>query len=1368
MAFWVKDSPYWWSPVKELWVKVADNGPGAWQLVQSAWVKVASTGSSAWKKFYTITSLKPYSTVPVSIRTGSYSGTNVSGSYTYVGTKLWGNESVTGTNYWVNGPFTSTVYKWYWSTTNDGQNLNDTYETTDTLDSTYYDGNYIYFQVTKTNSRGLKGTEISSPAYVSLHVPTHGTNSFGLTTNAAQVGTPIGLAYSWKNSTGYGIDTTRSTIEWYRGYPYADKRNLIESKTYSQLIATSYGSDYYGVYNYTPTNADINNNIYVVSTAYNSYTDYPGNSPYVDMFYSDVIYTKPTINSQISVSKNSGYQTYGYSLSANTQTYTPTVDTVYWGWQYASSNTATTGRSFYHYLPITYIQVNDFGSDSTEGGTHTLTLRDVLDSATGNSVSLVGKYLRFYSIGQKGGAQSDVTYSDWVGPIYQVPTAISAGPSVSFAGPYNSSYAYIRATWNAVDSTGYTKDYTLQYKSGSSWIDLVTLTDAPVYVSTDSYLVPVGSQIFRVRTRNDDGINLYSPETTYVVTAAYSFAFGNYLYPNTNGQVGLDSGVSTVYPSYGRAIGVYPLDLAETTTGYYSDNRYFYIQFSGYQYQNVGTATYALRYQVKFDTLNPTYADILICNKGSSVPLTVTSPGLYNGSSAVSGLPGPYYIGTNTTYRIYMDGSTGSFGQSQAQIPSANFITDSLASGTADDGYHSILTATNQYQKNMLSVNSASVNSSGISVSFSGLNDYSTYNYELRTGSYNGSLWNSLSSQTANPLSIGGLVSGTRYYLTITPYNSLGQPGNVYQNFFDAPSLPQAFTTTSGSKGFPSGAVQSTSQPTGDRTVTVSWNSSANSAVYEVALQGSSDNATWSYVTIGGAQQTLDNSAYVMSGTSKTFTAPYYKYYRYTVRGRGSDYNLSNAAYSDYGSSTSLVWKNVDGTNPSAPTINSITPGTGSSYNTASATFTMTSSPGSNTIDWSQYSLDGSNWSNIYSGTINLSGLSASTGYYLYMRSLNYDGLYSVNTSQYFTTNAAPSYLTAPTPSSVSKSGSNFNVYFSGGSGPYYQTYWTAVSGVPTATTYDANGSSSPISVTNLTSPSMGTTYYFSVRSVSALTNTGTGTSTSLTISPWSSTQVSYYHPYVPTVSMSANSGITQIQATINWTSTNQSYAYVDGTYVGNVTTKTFTGLSADTPYSGTVTVYSTDGYSASASYSFRTSANLSYTITYDGNGSTGGSTASTTGNGSVTLRANGFTRTNCSFTGWNTNSAGTGTGYSAGSSYSLSANVTLYATWAAVANSSTNPTVTFVGNFGSGSTSYKRWNWSGGTVTGGTAVGYQYAISSTSATSGFGSYSATTTATTIDITVANAASNPRWLKVRRVYTDGLGVTQYSGANNGV
>ena len=76
-------------------------------------------------------------------------------------------------------------------------------------------------------------------------------------------------------------------------------------------------------------------------------------------------------------------------------------------------------------------------------------------------------------------------------------------------------------------------------------------------------------------------------------------------------------------------------------------------------------------------------------------------------------------------------------------------------------------------------------------------------------------------------------------------------------------------------------------------------------------------------------------------------------------------------------------------------------------------------------------------------------------------------------------------------------------------------------------------------------------------------------------------------------------------------------------------------------------------------------------TINFNGNGSTGGGTASqqiAAGN-TASLNANGFTRTGYVFTGWNTAADGSGTSYADGTDYTVTsatgdATVTLYAQW--------------------------------------------------------------------------------------------------------
>ncbi len=83
------------------------------------------------------------------------------------------------------------------------------------------------------------------------------------------------------------------------------------------------------------------------------------------------------------------------------------------------------------------------------------------------------------------------------------------------------------------------------------------------------------------------------------------------------------------------------------------------------------------------------------------------------------------------------------------------------------------------------------------------------------------------------------------------------------------------------------------------------------------------------------------------------------------------------------------------------------------------------------------------------------------------------------------------------------------------------------------------------------------------------------------------------------------------------------------------------------------------------------------YTVTYDGNGNTGGTTDTSTHiyDKEKALTTGGFTKNGYTFTGWNTKVDGTGIGYTDGQSVvnlAESGNVTLYAQWSADSNTIT------------------------------------------------------------------------------------------------
>jgi len=100
--------------------------------------------------------------------------------------------------------------------------------------------------------------------------------------------------------------------------------------------------------------------------------------------------------------------------------------------------------------------------------------------------------------------------------------------------------------------------------------------------------------------------------------------------------------------------------------------------------------------------------------------------------------------------------------------------------------------------------------------------------------------------------------------------------------------------------------------------------------------------------------------------------------------------------------------------------------------------------------------------------------------------------------------------------------------------------------------------------------------------------------------------------------------------------------------------------------------------YAAGAAYTTNAAATLyaqwtpdTYTVTYNGNGSTGGSLPADqtkTYDVSLTLQTNSGTLTKGTdtFSGWNTAADGSGTSYAAGASYTANTGTTLYAKWTA------------------------------------------------------------------------------------------------------
>ena len=163
-----------------------------------------------------------------------------------------------------------------------------------------------------------------------------------------------------------------------------------------------------------------------------------------------------------------------------------------------------------------------------------------------------------------------------------------------------------------------------------------------------------------------------------------------------------------------------------------------------------------------------------------------------------------------------------------------------------------------------------------------------------------------------------------------------------------------------------------------------------------------------------------------------------------------------------------------------------------------------------------------------------------------------------------------------------------------------------------------------------------------------------------------------------------------------SWPLVDASSPYASGTTVtvlantGSLVKTGYTFAGWDTTADGTGTAYA-----AGATFTISASTTLyavwapANTVTYDGNGATGGTapvdaSSPYASGATVTVLANtgSLVKTGYTFAGWDTTADGTGTAYAAGATFTISASTTLYAAWTA-----NSDTVTYDGNEQTGGT---------------------------------------------------------------------------------
>ena len=226
--------------------------------------------------------------------------------------------------------------------------------------------------------------------------------------------------------------------------------------------------------------------------------------------------------------------------------------------------------------------------------------------------------------------------------------------------------------------------------------------------------------------------------------------------------------------------------------------------------------------------------------------------------------------------------------------------------------------------------------------------------------------------------------------------------------------------------------------------------------------------------------------------------------------------------------------------------------------------------------------------------------------------------------------------------------------------------------------------------------------------------STGTGATAGITYSNGASftrdTNCTLYGMYYQTITLTTYNGSSS--ATTN--SGTRYYCPGSGSVVNPTFTVSAAALSGWSFNGWCTSSGATAGISYSSISGLELAANLTLygrysqtiTLSYNGNGASGGSVAAQSGtrywnsgnvaNPTFTLQANGFTRSGYNFTAWALNG---GTQYAAGTSIALAASATMYAVWTAIPAtpfrlSSKNLTYTTSGNVSSWRKPDSSWYW--------------------------------------------------------------------------
>lgn len=624
------------------------------------------------------------------------------------------------------------------------------------------------------------------------------------------------------------------------------------------------------------------------------------------------------------------------------------------------------------------------------------------------------------------------------------------------------------------------------------------------------------------------------------------------------------------------------------------------------------------------------------------------------------------------------------------------------------DGWRAIFTGTGSISSTVTI--DQSTNGTTFLTTLTGTNNYwsdtpSSLSYKFEWSSNGGSVWSDISTGVAtNPSS--GLTNTYTYSIPTSEVDA--NVNNLYKFSVSATYDSATITSTSSNTSIqgPTNISDLAITATGSTSISLSWTASTGATSYLVYYSTTPPSYTLGQTVVGSTSSTITGlvpgtlyyfKVMPITGTSNTYkgySGNYSNIVNTSTIGYPSNtvaplispisgtagtttYSVTNGTWTGTGLTYTYQWKSYDSPSyvnaPGISTSSTYTPPItffGGYFSPIKCVVTATNSSSLST------SVDSSNTATVaaqqYTVTWNGNGGStptASTGAYgtsITAPTPTRDG-YTFSYWRNPLSGGDPIVLSAGSSYTIV---GNITFYAIWTANTYYISYRgnTNTSGsVPSDTPYTVGGSAATVAAQGTLAK---TNYTFSGWNTAA---NGSGTAYTAGISTYSTAAdlILYaqwtINQYTVTYDEQGGTAVTDVTinagtSTILPTTTRAGYTFngwydtASGSYTYGGPTNGAAGASFTPP--STITMYARW-------------VGITYTISYNGNGSTSGSTASgsyTTGGSAYTIAANGFARTNYTFTGWNTLSGGGGTAYTAGvSTYSTSADLTLYAQWSAI-----------------------------------------------------------------------------------------------------